>query len=214
MKWAHTTYDNSQHLLATTQEKSKQWRLRAYIWSRTSRKRIGKATAWIILLYYVSTVGHTPLFRWFDHNIQTRVSNTSSSQAVNKVQWPLTRRSLRGFEELEQGTSPTRAQYFRKKELSIYSSRWVLTVLLSAGDGITSLLCCNGYQRYPAAFMFSEGRAFRRTLTQPSDCHGDNSKNIYFQGKPIFFVTCCKLTSCKVTLMWGVSWSITTSVRE
>jgi hypothetical protein len=78
-----------------------------------------------------------------------------------------------------------------------------------------SLLCCSGYQRYPAGFIFSEGRTFRHTLTQPSGCHGDNSKNIYFQGKTIsfFFVTCCKLTSCKVTLMWGVSWSITTNVR-
>jgi hypothetical protein len=69
-------------------------------------------------------------------------------------------RSLRGFEELGQETSPARAQYFGKTKLSIYSSRRVLTVLLSAGDGITSLLCRNGYQRFPTAFMFSEGRIF------------------------------------------------------
>ena len=82
---------------------------------------------------------------------------------------------------------PHRAQYFGKTELSIYSSRWALSVLLSVGDEITSLSCCNGYQRYPTAFMFSEGRTFRRTLTQPSGCHGENSKNIYLQGKTISF---------------------------
>jgi hypothetical protein len=27
-------------------------------------------------------------------------------------------------------------------------------------------------------------------------------------------VTCYRLTSCKVTIMWSVSWSIPTNVRE
>jgi len=165
--------------------------LRAYIWSGTSRKLIRRANTWITMLYYVSTVGHTLFFRWFDHNIQTRVSNTSSSKAVNKVQcrWPFKMRPLCCFEELGQGTSAARAQHSGKTEPSLYSSRWVLTVLLSAGDGISSLLCCNRYKQYPKAFKFSEGRGtFRRTLTQPSGCHGDNSKQIYFHS--LFFVTC------------------------
>jgi hypothetical protein len=131
--------------------------LSAYIWSETPGRRFRGAAAWVTMLYCASTLGHTPFFRWFDLIVQTHVSNTSSSQTFNNVQWrwPLKMRSLRGFEDSGQGTSADRPQYSGKAELSIYTSWWMLTFLISAGDRITSLLCCNGYRRYTTAFVFS-----------------------------------------------------------